>query len=195
MNNPIQQNRNSYVDSRPVSDYTDPATTRRDKCRKKEQNYPCEAHVQQGCSPYSGHGGLLPRVAGSPAGRRPDPSLLTAEFCLNEPPVRGWELNKWLKRLNKKSVQVIAVLDSCYSGSSWRNDQRVHSPADWEDGLDEGEAGEEAPEEANDETSAEESTEPSTESFFGNAALEKSWSINLDGFTLIAACKAEGDQS
>ncbi|KAH7146312.1 caspase domain-containing protein [Dactylonectria macrodidyma] len=152
---------------------------------------------------YSGHGGLLPCVAGSPNGRRQDPSLLTVDFCLNGPPVRGWELNKWLKRLNAKGVQVIVILDSCYSGGSWRNDQKVRTPADWDDDPDEGdegeageageagEEGEKTPEDANDETSAEQSTEPSTESSLRNAALEKSWSINPDGFTLMAACKAD----
>ncbi|KAH7134615.1 caspase domain-containing protein [Dactylonectria estremocensis] len=140
---------------------------------------------------YSGHGGLLPRAPGSPPGRRRDPSLLTADFCLNGPPVRGWELNRWLKRLNEKGVQVIVVLDSCYSGESWRNDQQVRTPGDWDDGPDQGE---EASEEANDETPAERlaepPAEPPTESSFRNAALEKSWSINPDGFTLMAACKA-----
>lgn len=135
---------------------------------------------------YSGHGGRLPRIQGSPAGRDRDPSLLTADFCLNKPAVRGWELNEWLKRLNEKGVQIIVVLDSCYSGGSWRGDHLGRTPVDWEEDLES--LGEEEVQPA-----AEPTMEPSADAIvpsYRNSELEKCWSINPDDFTLMAACKS-----
>ncbi|KAF7549730.1 hypothetical protein G7Z17_g6187 [Cylindrodendrum hubeiense] len=135
---------------------------------------------------YSGHGGRLRKTVGSPAGRQKDPSLLTADFCLNKPPVRGWELNGWLKRLDKKHVQVIVVLDSCYSGGSWRGDHRGRTPLDWEDLKP---PNDDLTQQETTHSTTEPATEPTIDSGFRNSELEKSWSINPDSFTLMAACQ------
>lgn len=77
---------------------------------------------------FSGHGGRLSPIDGSPDDRSVNPSLLTVDFCCGEPAVRGWQLNEWLKRLNEKGVQVVVSLDSCYSGGSWRDSGRFRTP-------------------------------------------------------------------
>lgn len=127
---------------------------------------------------FSGHGALLPTINSSPDdGRANDPSLMTVDYCLGNPAVRGWELNEWLHRLNDKKVRVIVLLDSCYSGGSHRNDVRFRSPENWTP----------PPNLPSDETSAQ-----GTQSKPGHrdADLEVSWDINPEDFTLMAACQS-----
>ncbi|GKT88304.1 LOW QUALITY PROTEIN: TPR domain-containing protein [Colletotrichum tofieldiae] len=124
---------------------------------------------------FSGHGGRLQPVQGlSPPDRSADPSLLTADFCRGKPAVRGWQLNQWLKILDEKKVHVVAILDSCYSGGSWRSG-RFRSPADWPI----------VPNLPVDEAAAQDAVaKPASR----DGKLDKSWSINPEGFTLMAAC-------
>ncbi|KAK2834893.1 hypothetical protein FQN49_006810 [Arthroderma sp. PD_2] len=128
---------------------------------------------------FSGHGGLLRATVGSPAGRTLDASLLTADFCIDKSALRGWELNEWLQRLHQKNVRLIVVLDSCYSGGSWRNDRRGRTPMGWYDGCD---------------VQPDSISEPlpSLEApTHRGAALPETWSINPAGFTLMTACKSD----
>lgn len=81
---------------------------------------------------FSGHGAQLEKTDTSPKnGRATDPSLMTVDYCRGNPAVRGWQLNVWLKELNKKKVQIVVSLDSCYSGGAWRGDGRFCSPENW----------------------------------------------------------------
>lgn len=126
---------------------------------------------------FSGHGARLEPVKGSPLRRTSDPSLLTVDFCRNGPAIRGWQLNEWLKDLNQKKIQVVVVLDSCYSGGSWRVDGRPRTPENWIT----------VPSIPADEEAIQETiTEPQNRI----AKLETSWSINPEGFTLMAACES-----
>jgi hypothetical protein len=129
---------------------------------------------------FSGHGSKLPRVSNSPTGRSHDPALLPADFCLGQPALLGWELNRWLRRIHKKSVRVVVTLDSCYAGGAWRRDtqrrfqdfsQTFVLPTDEKAAL----------------------NMPSSHPADRGASLAQQWSINPMGFTLVAACK--GDQS
>ncbi|KAK4231602.1 caspase domain-containing protein [Podospora fimiseda] len=129
---------------------------------------------------FAGHGALLPRVPGSPPGRNKDPSLLTADHAIDKsrPAIRGWELNKWLEELHKKQVRVVACLDSCHLGGSWRTGCRVRTPLKWDQYV-----GAFEPEDIYD------------EELYGpvsrNAELQTSWVDNPDGFTLMAACDTD----
>ncbi|KAJ0296648.1 hypothetical protein Brms1b_013696 [Colletotrichum noveboracense] len=126
---------------------------------------------------FSGHGGRLQPLQCSPSNRSADPSLLTADFCQGEPAVRGWQLNRWLERLNNKEVRVVAILDSCHSGGAWRGGP-FRTPADW-------------PVVPN--LPADEAAAPDDVAEPGNrdGELANSWSINPKGFTLMAACESE----
>ncbi|KAL7924066.1 caspase domain-containing protein [Trichoderma austrokoningii] len=128
---------------------------------------------------YSGHGGRVKRVQGSPRKNQADPSLLTVDFCCGQPAVRGWQLNQWLKNLDDKGIQVVVTLDSCYSGSSWRIAENVsyRTPTDWPLG----------PSLLADEQAAAATAVPA----YRDAELEKSWSINPQAFTLLAACGSD----
>jgi hypothetical protein len=125
---------------------------------------------------FSGHGARLQPTSKSPPGRLNDPSLLTMDFCCGKPAVRGWQLNEWLKRLNEKKIHTIVILDSCHSGGAWRVGGRFRTPEGW-DSIPNLPADEEA------------ITEMAIESGSRDGALEASWSINPDGFTLMAACE------
>jgi len=126
---------------------------------------------------FSGHGAQLQPTSKSPTGRFKDPSLLTMDFCCGKPAVRGWQLNKWLERFNKKKIRTVVVIDSCHSGGAWRIDGRLRTPEDWDD----------IPNLPTDEIAI---TETVAESDFRYASLEASWSINPDGLTLMAACES-----
>ncbi|KAF5227975.1 hypothetical protein FAUST_11407 [Fusarium austroamericanum] len=122
---------------------------------------------------FSGHGGRLQASALSPNFDE-DPALLTVDFGCGGRAIRGWELNQWLKRLYKKKVQVVVLLDSCYSGGAWRSDKPFRTQDEW--GI--------IP------------SIPADEVFEGpppdlgdrNSELKPSWSINPKSFTLMAAC-------
>jgi hypothetical protein len=124
---------------------------------------------------FAGHGGLLRRTPQSPPGRAKDPSLLTCDYCLDGSAVRGWELNQWLEALNKNKVQVFVALDSCYSGGSWRHGGQGRTFLNHGQDTD--------------------ATVPAELDTTGpvsrNSGLERSWSINPDGFTLLAACRPD----
>ncbi|KAH6612852.1 caspase domain-containing protein [Chaetomium sp. MPI-SDFR-AT-0129] len=124
---------------------------------------------------FAGHGGLLRRTPQSPPGRAKDPSLLTCDYCLDGSAVRGWELNQWLEALNRNKVQVFVALDSCYSGGSWRHGGQGRTFLNYED--------------------TDTMTVPAEPDTAGpvsrNSELERSWSINPNGFTLLAACRPD----
>ncbi|KAK1979858.1 caspase domain-containing protein [Colletotrichum cereale] len=126
---------------------------------------------------FSGHGARLEPVTGSPAGRSEDPSLLTVDFCCGKPAVSGWQLNEWLRKLNRKKVHVVVTLDSCHSGGFWRVGALARTPEKWPT----------VPSLPTDELAAEEIiTSPRYRDF----RLHSSWSINPEGFTLMAACES-----
>ncbi|KAM5526789.1 TPR domain-containing protein [Fusarium oxysporum f. sp. phaseoli] len=128
---------------------------------------------------FSGHGARLQRTSKSPPGRLEDPSLMTMDFCCGKPAVRGWQLNEWLKRLNEKKIRTIVILDSCHSGGAWRTDKTFRTPeGDWRT----------IPNLPTDEEAI---TETAVISVIRDGELENSWSINPDGFTLMAACKSD----
>lgn len=127
---------------------------------------------------FSGHGAPLRITSTSPAGRSTDPSLLPADYCCGKPALRGWQLNQWLKRFNKKKVQVIVILDSCHSGGAWRGDCLVRSPEDWD------------PPPNLDVDEAEVQSMSIMEQVNRNAELSVDWDINPEGFTLMAACRS-----
>ncbi|KAJ2998343.1 hypothetical protein NUW58_g358 [Xylaria curta] len=78
---------------------------------------------------YSGHGALLQTTEESPQdGRQTDASLMTADYCCGELAIRGWELNKWLRKFNEKGIRIIVLLDTCFSGGAWRDDRTYRSP-------------------------------------------------------------------
>ncbi|KAH7131766.1 hypothetical protein B0J13DRAFT_529741 [Dactylonectria estremocensis] len=113
----------------------------------------------------------------SPPGRSTDPSLMTMDFCCRKPAVRGWQLNEWLKRLNENKIRTIVILDSCHSGGAWRTDGRFQTPEGWTN----------IPNLPADEDAI---LETAVESGSRDGELEMSWSINPDGFTLMAACES-----
>ncbi|KAF6842181.1 hypothetical protein CMUS01_03358 [Colletotrichum musicola] len=123
---------------------------------------------------FSGHGARLDPVAASPAGRSDDPSLLTVDFCLGKPAIRGWQLNEWLRRLHKKNIQCVVTLDSCHAGGSWRGSART--PVNWPT----------VPSLPSDETAVEGELPDSQSRAID---LGKAWYINPEGFTLMAACE------
>ncbi|KAL6901466.1 caspase domain-containing protein [Trichoderma evansii] len=119
-------------------------------------------------------------VKGTPR-YRDDPSLLTVDFCHGQPAVRGWQLNFWLKKLNRKGIRVVVFLDSCHSGGSWRAVDGVffRTPNDCTTILNldsDIKAAEDLPE------------DESTEQDFDAAELKVSWPIDPKLFTLMAAC-------
>ncbi|KAI5458931.1 caspase domain-containing protein [Mariannaea sp. PMI_226] len=128
---------------------------------------------------YSGHGATLPRIDASPSDRSTDPSLLTFDYGCDQPAVRGWQLNQWLKELNDKRVQVVAILDSCHSGGSWRSAGPARTPEDFNNILSS----------PNDQLPLSEPIpiEPSDR----NARLATTWGMNPEGFTLMAACTVQ----
>ncbi|KAI1429096.1 caspase domain-containing protein [Xylaria sp. FL1777] len=139
---------------------------------------------------FSGHGALLPRVRASPIGRDQDPSLMTMDYCCGGRPIRGWELNKWLKKLYRRKVQVIVTLDSCYSAGSWRDEGNIRTPEDWspcnlpsDEDRDEDESEDESAIEGEIEDNGEGAVQD-----MRKPELPKSWGINPEGFTLMAAC-------
>ncbi|KAG5788229.1 hypothetical protein H9Q69_012710 [Fusarium xylarioides] len=99
------------------------------------------------------------------------------DFCCGKPAVRGWQLNQWLKRLNEKKIRIIVILDSCHSGGAFRTGKSFRTPEGWKS-IPNLPADEEA------------ITENTTELGSRNGELERSWSINPDGFTLMAACES-----
>lgn len=136
---------------------------------------------------FSGHGALLNTTSKSPIGRDKDPSLMTADYCCGKPALRGWQLNRWLKRLDRKNVQVVVSLDSCYSGGAWRGYQRdvvgYRTPDEWPLSIPNSRADLEA---LKDEESDDgDMLEPASR----DAVLETSWSINPQAFTLMTACE------
>jgi hypothetical protein len=126
---------------------------------------------------FSGHGARLQPTSKSPPGRPTDPSLMTMDFCCGKPAVRGWQLNQWLKRLNEKKIRTIFILDSCHSGGAFRTGKSFRTPKGWKS-IPNLPADEEA------------ITETATELGSRDGELERSWSINPDGFTLMAACES-----
>ncbi|EGU84553.1 hypothetical protein FOPG_17207 [Fusarium oxysporum f. sp. conglutinans race 2 54008] len=124
---------------------------------------------------FSGHGARLDPIDGSPTRSPKEPSLLTMDFCCGNPAVRGWQLNVWLKRLNEKKIQIIVILDSCHSGGSWRTGGRFRTPEGWIT----------IPNLPVDKEVIKETTVRSNNR---DVQLDKSWSINPEGFTLMAAC-------
>lgn len=130
---------------------------------------------------FSGHGAQLQLTRKSPRGRNTDPSLMTMDFCCGKPAVRGWQLNEWLKRLNEKKIRTIIILDSCHSGGAWRTDGSFRTPEGWTTVPN-------LP--ADEEAITEAITETATEPGSRDSELEMSWSINPDGFTLMAACES-----
>lgn len=132
---------------------------------------------------FSGHGALLNIVSKSPQGREKDPSLMTADYCCGKPALRGWQLNNWLRRINKKGAQVVVSLDSCYSGGAWRGDAiGFRTPDQWPS----------VPNLPIDEEAAQQSKEDDyeiVEAVTRDAELETSWSINPRDFTLMTACE------
>ncbi len=128
---------------------------------------------------FSGHGAELQPTSRSPPGRPTDPSLMTMDFCCGKPAVRGWQLNEWLKKLNKKKVRTIVILDSCHSGGAWRRTgESFRTPEGWKNV-------------ANLPADEEAITETAVKLSGRGGALEMSWSINPDGFTLMAACGSD----
>ncbi|KAM5349325.1 hypothetical protein ACJ41O_005830 [Fusarium nematophilum] len=126
---------------------------------------------------FSGHGARLQPTSRSPPGRSTDPSLMTMDFCCGKPAVRGWQLNEWLKRLNEKKIRTIVILDSCHSGGAWRTDGRFRTPEGWTNIPN-------LP--ADEDAILETAVEPGSR----GCELEMSWSINPNGFTLMAACES-----
>ncbi|KAI3571793.1 caspase domain-containing protein [Fusarium oxysporum f. sp. albedinis] len=126
---------------------------------------------------FSGHGARLQPTSKSPPGRPADPSLMTMDFCCGKPAVRGWQLNQWLKRLNEKKIRLIVILDSCHSGGAFRTGKSCRTPEGWKS----------VPNLPADEEAI---TETTTELGSRDGELERSWSINPDGFTLMAACES-----
>ncbi|KAJ4178418.1 hypothetical protein NW767_014875 [Fusarium falciforme] len=127
---------------------------------------------------FSGHGARLQPTSKSPPGRSTDPSLITMDFCCGKPAVRGWQLNQWLKRLNEKKIRTIVILDSCHSGGAFRTGGSFRTPEGWTN----------IPALPVDEEAV---AETAVESGNRDAELEMSWSINPDGFTLMAACESQ----
>ncbi|KAI0887518.1 caspase domain-containing protein [Annulohypoxylon maeteangense] len=127
---------------------------------------------------FSGHGARLKTAYGSSGGRTDDPSLLPMDVCCGKPAVRGWELNDWLQTLNRKGVQVVVSLDSCYSAGAWRNEGSLRSPTDWipPPSLSIGEAATRGP-----------LSEPNNR----HGQLDISWDINPEMFTMMAACGSQ----
>ncbi|KAK4067516.1 hypothetical protein Trihar35433_6076 [Trichoderma harzianum] len=129
---------------------------------------------------YSGHGALLQRQKDSPKSNLLDPSLITVDFCCGQPAVRGWQLNQWLKKLNEKDIKVVVTLDSCYAGGSWRSTgdyKCFRTPDDWSP----------VPNLPGDDQAVAD-LDHVMEHTHRNAELERSWAINPESFTLLAAC-------
>ncbi|KAF6793795.1 TPR domain-containing protein [Colletotrichum sojae] len=126
---------------------------------------------------FSGHGTELLPINGPPSGSPREPSLLTADFCCGKPAVRGWQLNRWLKRLRDKQVHVVVTLDSCHSGGAWRDGDHVRTPIGWTTVL-------------NLPADKEAADGAEFRSVFRDGELEKCWSINPDRLTVMTACES-----
>lgn len=129
---------------------------------------------------FSGHGGRLDRVPGSPRHHIFDPSLLTSDFCLGKPAVRGWQLNRWLRMLSEKKVHVAVILDSCYYwDGGWRDasfENKFRTPNGWPV----------VPNLPSDEAATEEHM---VQFRTHEESASMPWFINPEGFTLMTACK------
>ncbi|KAH0430363.1 hypothetical protein CcaCcLH18_07875 [Colletotrichum camelliae] len=126
---------------------------------------------------FSGHGAELQPIDGSPNASPREPSLLTADFCCGKPAVRGWQLNKWLKRMSDKHVRIAVTIDSCHSGGAWRDDDHIRTPAGWTTVL-------------NLPTDKEAAEEAGFRSVLRDGELEKCWSIAPDRLTVMTACES-----
>jgi hypothetical protein len=127
---------------------------------------------------FAGHGALLDATPNSPNyGREKDRCLMTSDYCLRNPAIRGWELNEWLYQFNDKNVRVVVLLDSCYSGGSWRNDVRFRSPENWTPPPN---------------LPADEASVQGIQRKPGHrdGDLGVCWDINPKDFTLVAACES-----
>ncbi|KAF7555591.1 hypothetical protein G7Z17_g2073 [Cylindrodendrum hubeiense] len=134
---------------------------------------------------FSGHGKLLDPVSGSPSDTDQDPCLLPSDFRCEQPALRGWQLNIWLKELEEKGVHVAVLLDSCSSGGAWRIDSKYRTPGDWKS----------TPTLQIDEDAVKGIT---LQGRFRDTRLSTSWSMNPERFTVMTACHvnekaAEGD--
>lgn len=127
---------------------------------------------------FSGHGARLKRVPNSPPGRMVDPSILTWDYGCGNPAIRGWQLNSWFRKLNDKGVRLTVVLDSCHSGGAWRDDNGFRTQGNLTTvanlPIDEAAV-----------------VDFQYQPNHRDAELKTSWSINPDGFTLMAACDAD----
>ncbi|KAL6406633.1 Peptidase C14 caspase domain [Ilyonectria robusta] len=130
---------------------------------------------------FSGHGARLLKVSGSPSKTQHDPCLLTVDYFREQRAVRGWEINQWLKNLNEKKIQIVVIIDSCYAGGGWRSGDsggRWRSP----EGL---------ATVPNLPIDGDPTIETPVMSNSRDGELDVSWSINPEGFTLMAACKGD----
>ncbi|KAJ3573298.1 hypothetical protein NPX13_g4755 [Xylaria arbuscula] len=130
---------------------------------------------------FSGHGASLETTPNSPKdGRKIDLSLMTADYCCGRPAVRGWELNKWLRKFYEKEVRVIVLLDSCYSGGAWRAGSRFRSPDNWT-----------PPPNLSTDVPADEPAVPGTVKKPGHrdGDLNECWDLDPRDFTLMTACQ------
>ncbi|KAF5694455.1 TPR domain-containing protein [Fusarium denticulatum] len=126
---------------------------------------------------FAGHGATLKTLETSPKdGRENDPSLLTGNYCEGKPPVRGWELNLWLRKFGEKGVRVVVIIDSCYSEKAWRDNDKQRTPFDWS----------EPPNLPSDEIVMQ-----GTKGKPGHrdGELETFWDLNLPNMTVMTACK------
>lgn len=133
---------------------------------------------------FSGHGAKLNRVRNTPYGQREDPSLMTADYCCGGPALRGWQLNTWLEKLNKKGIQVVVSLDSCCYGGSWQDDDNTadettyRTPKNWPS----------VPNLPTDNIAASLGEENDTPPPYSDNIITKPWFINPEAITLMTAC-------
>ncbi|KAK7219463.1 hypothetical protein V2G26_007466 [Clonostachys chloroleuca] len=98
------------------------------------------------------------------------------DYCCGQQALRRWDLNNWLRKLNKKGVYVVVILDSCYAAATWRGSvegtlRTPHWPIVPNLPFDK---------------FIEEDIDPTSSN--RNAKAEVSWGTNPEGFTLMAAC-------
>ncbi|KAL2669751.1 hypothetical protein Neosp_015196 [[Neocosmospora] mangrovei] len=130
---------------------------------------------------FSGHGAQLETIQQSPQdGRKHDSALLTSDYCCGQPAIRGWQLNRWLKKIHDAGVQVVVTLDSCHSGNAWRKDGSARTPDEWIP----------PPNISVDDVDLEGQFEmPLTEKIVRDGYIGASWDINPDRITLMTACQ------
>jgi hypothetical protein len=129
---------------------------------------------------FSGHGARLNTTRNPPNGHTKDPSLLPMNFCQDQPAIRVWVLNNWLRQLYEKGVEVVVSLDSCYSGGAWRTEGTKRTMGeDWKPpvNLD-----------VDEEQALSVGDIPSVER---NSIPIDSWGMNPYNFTLMAACTSD----